>query len=107
MSNSTQYRRDAYWRYRSEGRCGNCGRTDERTKAGRSICSRCYEGRTAYFKAYNEKAMQKYYERKKMGLCVSCGTERDNRTLRCSCCRKKQNDASMRYARKWMNSDCG
>ncbi len=107
MSNSSQYRRDAYWRYRSEGRCGNCGRRDARTEAGRSTCQRCYGSRETYRKAYDEKAMQKYYERKEKGLCVRCGAERDNKTLMCNYCRRKQNDASMRYAKKWMSSDCG
>ena len=98
---STLYHRKWRQKARAEGRCGGCGREDERTQAGRYFCNRCYENRKKHTEASNARAMEIYYQRKKDGLCVSCGAERDNETLKCSFCRKKSNEAVARHAQKF------
>ena len=94
-----------YSLYRKRRRCVCCGGQDEDTLNGRTHCAFCAAKRRLYAKKYNEKKMKLYYEWKAAGLCTRCGGERDNETLLCNLCRKKQSVNMARFIERMKARD--
>lgn len=74
-----------YYKYRKEKRCVRCGKHDEQTLNGRSLCENCNEYIRRYQKVFRENNRKqvnawaanyqnkRYYERLNNRLCVVCG----------------------------------
>ena len=62
-----------------KGRCHNCGKIDDRIKAGRYRCAECAA-------KDKERVMKRYQKLKNERRCIICGAQ-DERTLsgRCQC----------------------
>ena len=83
--------------YRQQKRCAKCGKTDERTLAGRWYCEDCASWQREYQRTFNTRQMERYYKNKRNGVCAKCGGALDNETTWCNFCRIKQAEATRRY----------
>ena len=97
--------------FKATHRCVRCGKKDENTESGKTLCSACREylkvARQKYYESHREQVRQAQRERydrlKAEGLCVVCEKEKAIEGLtRCDYCRKKNNlkCSQYYYARK-------
>lgn len=85
--------RERQRRYRREGRCIGCGKTDERTTAGKSYCVVCAAKQVELQKARADRRREK-------GLCTICGKKaRADGVLCTACAMRNAENLAKRYAR--------
>lgn len=93
----------------AQQRCGRCGKQDDNTLNGRSLCYKCVEDGKArqlksYYKHHEEckKAMrERTYWLKSNGICITCGREKAREGfVMCQACAAKSNLNSKRSKTK-------
>lgn len=97
-------RKKFYQKRKTERRCVNCGKQDERTLNGKTECAECTDKRSRYYAAQNEiqrklhrisntiSNAQRYYRRQENHECVTCGMKMPENWyyVRCEACREHQ-----------------
>lgn len=87
-------------------RCVRCGERDERTVAGKVLCTKCSEKSKYYANKYKGKyreikkeyGKERYYKLVSLGLCVCCGKESvSNNNRHCPVCRAKYSKYNKKY----------
>lgn len=84
--------------FKSTHRCYRCGKKDERTESGSTLCFACKEylkaARKKYYDSHIDKVRATMRERSKFlkaqGICTVCGKEKAIEGMtRCESCREK------------------
>lgn len=82
-----EYTKQRYHRLKEEKRCTNCGKQDERTLSGKTMCQSCERNEKTYREKYADKRAFLYNERKRQGLCTRCGKKNDRKNkISCTEC---------------------
>lgn len=89
-------RKERYDLYKSQQRCGSCGKQDERTLVGKAVCKTCADRITA-------RTMYRYHRLSDSGICVACGCAPAIRGKLCKSCSDK---AKIRDIRRTMKRGC-
>lgn len=86
-------RKERYDLYKSQQRCGSCGKQDERTLVGKAVCKTCADRMSAT-------TMKRYNRLSNSGLCVACGEAPAVIGKMCKFCRNKEKILGIRRSMK-------